>query len=29
MTIDGKTTFFNNRASELEARKRQRKRIRN
>ncbi len=28
MTIDGKTTFFNNRMSELEARKRQRKRPR-
>ncbi len=28
MTIDGKTTFFNSRKSELEARKRQRKRIR-
>ncbi len=28
MTIDGKTTFFNNRRSEMEARKRQRKRIR-
>ncbi len=28
MTIDGKTTFFNNRTSELEARKRQRKRNR-
>ncbi len=28
MTIDGRTTFFNSRASEMEARKRQRKRIR-